>query len=362
MMTRKILTCVSAFLLTVAICATVAAQGRATLRGSVNDEAGAVIVGATVTLTDASGGAPKTATSGADGGFVFTGLTPGKYMIHAGAGGFSASEPVEADAPISTDAASNANQQVISGKDLEALPDDPEELAAALQALAGPSMGPGGGQIFIDGFSGANLPPKESIREIRINQNPFAAENDQPSGRIDILTKPGTDKFRGGAYFNFTDESLNSRNPFAVSSNKRAPFQLRHFGGNVSGPLIANKMSFFFDINRDETDDNELVRATILDSNFNITQFGIGFLSPRRRTGVGTRIEYAINSNNTLIGRYNYNRNRTENNGVGNFSLPERGYDFVSTNQNVQLTETAVINATTINETRFQFSHNRSEN
>ncbi|HEX6190430.1 MAG TPA: carboxypeptidase regulatory-like domain-containing protein [Pyrinomonadaceae bacterium] len=387
-MTRKLITYLSAFLLTVAICATVAAQTRATLRGSVNDEVGAVIVGATVTLTDASGGTPKTATSGADGGFVFTGLTPGKYMIRAEAGGFSASEAVEVDVtaarrdpvtitlkvaeiesevsveantPVSTDAASNANQQVISGKDLEALPDDPDELAAALQALAGPSIGPGGGQIFIDGFSGANMPPKESIREIRINQNPFAAENDQPSGRIDILTRPGTDKFRGGAYFNFTDESLNSRNPFAVSSNKRAPFQLRHFGGNVSGPLIANKMSFFFDINRDETDDNELVRATILDSNFNITQFGIGFLSPRRRTGVGTRIEYAINSRNTLIGRYNFNRNRTENNGVGNFSLPERAYDSVSTNQNVQLTETAVINATTINETRFQFSRNRNE-
>lgn len=388
MMTRKLITYVSAFLLTFAICATVAAQGRATLRGSVNDEAGAVIVGATVTLTDASGGSPKTAASGADGGFVFNGLPPGKYMIHAEAGGFSASEPVEvevttarrdplvltlkvaeiesevsveANAPISTDASSNANQQVISGKDLEALPDDPDELAAALQALAGPSIGPGGGQIFIDGFSGANMPPKESIREIRINQNPFAAENDQPSGRIDILTKPGTDKFRGGAYFNFTDESLNSRHPFAVSSSKRAPFQLRHFGGNVSGPVIANKMSFFFDINRDETDDNELVRATILDSNLNITQFGIAFLTPRKRTGVGTRIEYAINSRNTLIGRYNFNRNETENNGVSNFSLPERAYDFVSTNQNVQLTETAVLNATTINETRFQFSHNRNE-
>lgn len=387
-MTKKLITYLSAFLLTVAICATVAAQTRATLRGSVNDEVGAVIVGATVTLTDASGGAPKTATSGADGGFVFNGLTPGKYMIRAEAGGFSTSEAVEVDVtaarrepiaitlkvaeiesevsveantPISTDASNNANQQVISGKDLEALPDDPEELAAALQALAGPSMGPGGGQIFIDGFSGANMPPKESIREIRINQNPFSAENDQPSARIDILTRPGTDKFRGGVNFNFTDESLNSRNPFAVSSSKRSPFQLRQFGGNVSGPLIKNKMSFFFDIDRNETDDNELVRATILDPNFNVTQFGIGFLSPRRRTGVGTRIEYAINSRNTLIGRYNFNRNRTENNGVGNFSLPERGYDFVSTNQNVQLTETAVVNATTINETRFQFARNRNE-
>ena len=51
-----------------------------------------------------------------------------------------------------------------------------EFLQADLQALAGPSAGPGGGAIFIDGFSGGQLPSKESIREIRINQNPFSPE------------------------------------------------------------------------------------------------------------------------------------------------------------------------------------------
>src|SRR5207253_226737 len=112
---------------------------------------------------------------------------------------------VNANAPLSTDTNNNANQTVISGRDLDALPDDPDELAAALQALAGPSIGPNGGQIFIDGFSGGNMPPKESIREIRINQNPFSAENDQPSARIEILTKPGSDKFRGNLSFNFSD-------------------------------------------------------------------------------------------------------------------------------------------------------------
>jgi hypothetical protein len=365
----------------------VSAQGRGTLRGSVNDEVGAVIVGAVVTLTNSTGAA-KTATSNADGAYTFTGLAPGKYTLHAEAAGFSSSEDVEVDVtnarrdpvnitlkvatiesevkveantPISTDSSSNANQQVIGGKDLDALPDDPDELAAALQALAGPSIGPGGGQIFIDGFSGANLPPKSSIREIRINQNPFAAENDQPSGRIDILTKPGTDKFRGSLSLNFNDEALNSRNPFAVSSAKRSPFQIRQYSGSLSGPLIKNKASFFFEANRNETDDNELVRATVLDPAFNITQVGLGFLLPRRNTNISPRLEYAINSRNTLIARYNFNRNETQNNGVGGFSLPSRGYNLVSTNQNLQLTETAVINASTINETRFQFSHGHNE-
>src|SRR6266852_5673729 len=387
MNTRKILICFAALILAGSFSTSVFAQARASLRGVTSDEFGAAIVGATVTLTDASGAA-KTATTNADGAYAFTGLAPGKYKIHAIATGFAVStdadvdvaagrrDPVNitlkiaaiesqvkvnAEAPLSTDTGNNANQQVISGKDLDALPDDPDELAAALQALAGPSIGPNGGQIFIDGFSGGNMPPKESIREIRINQNPFSAENDQPSARIEILTKPGTDKLRGSANLNFNDESLNSRNPFATSSSKRTPFQIRQFGGNLSGPLKKGKASFFLEANRNETDDNDLVRATILDPSYNFVQIGQGVLVPRRFTNFSPRLDYAINARNTLVARYSFYHNVTQNNGVGGFSLPERGYNNASTSQSFQVTETAVINATTVNETRFQFNHNRFE-
>src|SRR5436305_8364127 len=291
---RKLFPCLATVLLLAGLSITVFAQGRASLRGVINDEFGASIVGATVTLTDAAG-TQKTATTTADGTYSFAGLPPGKYKVRATATGFATSEDTEVDVtaarrdpvnitlkiaaiesqvkvnaetPLSTDTNNNANQQVLSGKDLDALPDDPDELAAALQALAGPSVGPSGGQIFIDGFSGSNMPPKESIREIRINQNPFSPENDQPSARIDILTRPGTDKFRGALNFNFQDESFNSRNPFAVSSSKRSPYQQRQFGGNLSGPIVKRKASFFFEGNRNETDDNELIRATVLDPAF----------------------------------------------------------------------------------------------
>ena len=387
MKNRTLINLLAGVALVAAFSISAVAQNRAGLRGQVSDEFGASIVGATVTVTDANGTA-KTVTTGPDGTYAVNGLAPGKYKVHAGSAGFATSEDTEvdvaatrrepvnftlkiaaiesqvkvnADAPLSTDTNNNANQQVISGKDLDALPDDPDELAAALQALAGPSAGPNGGQIFIDGFSGGNLPPKESIREIRIQQNPFAAENDQPSGRIDILTRPGTDKLRGSLNINFQDESLNSRNPFAVSSSKRAPYQQRQYGGSLSGPLKKGKASFFFEANRNEYDDNELIRATVLDSAFNPVTLGLSVLTPRRNLNIGPRIDYAINSHNTLVARYNYFRNENKNSGVGGFSLLQRGYQNRSQNHNLQLTETAVINAFTINETRFQFSHNRSE-
>src|SRR5205085_874119 len=384
---RKLITPIACVALVVAFPISARAKNRDTLRGSITDESGATIASAIVTLIDANG-AQKVATTNAEGAYSFTGLTAGKYKIRAIAAGFATSQDMEVDVtaarrdplnvalkiaaietqvkvnaetPISTDTNNNANQQVISGKDLDALPDDPDELAAALQALAGPSIGPNGGQIFIDGFSGANLPPKEAIREIRINQNPFAPENDQPSARIDILTRPGTDKFRGGANFNFNDESLNSRNPFAISSSNRTPFQIRQFGGSVSGPIVKRKAAFFFEGNRNETDDNELIRATVLDPAFNIVQIGEGFLVPRRNTNIGPRLDYTINAKNTLIARYNFFESKTQNQGVNGFTLPVRGFANTSRNQNIQLTETAVINAFTINETRFQFSHGRNE-
>ena len=72
-----------------------------------------------------------------------------------------------------------------------------------------------GGQIYIDGFSGGQLPPKSAIREIRINQNPFSAEYDRLGyGRIEILTKPGTDKLHGQFFVQGNDKNFNTGNPF----------------------------------------------------------------------------------------------------------------------------------------------------
>ena len=119
---------------------------------------------------------------------------------------------------VDTSADNNAGAMVIKGKDLDALSDDPDELQNELNALAGPSAGPNGGQIYIDGFTGGQLPPKSSIREIRINQNPFSAQYDKLGyGRIEILTKPGTDKFHGMFMINGNDSAFNSLNPFVTS-------------------------------------------------------------------------------------------------------------------------------------------------
>ena len=137
----------------------------------------------------------------------------------------------------------NAGAIVISGKELEALPDDPDELQSDLEALAGPSAGPNGGQMYIDGFTAGQLPPKSSIREIRINQNPFSAEYDKLGyGRIEIFTKPGTDKYHGQF---FVPMAMIPRSTRPIPSPAaEPPYYSTQFNGNIGGPLNKKALSF----------------------------------------------------------------------------------------------------------------------
>src|SRR5215212_2790763 len=85
-------------LLLFALCAAgvSARQATGSLRGQLADEFGGVIVGGTVTVTDAAG-ASKSATSDADGNFSLGGLAPGKYGVRALAPGFALYENGEVD-------------------------------------------------------------------------------------------------------------------------------------------------------------------------------------------------------------------------------------------------------------------------
>jgi hypothetical protein len=222
----------------------------------------------------------------------------------------------------------------------------------------GPAAGPSGGQIFIDGFSGgdAPLPSKDAIREIRVNQNPFSPEFDAIGfGRIEILTKPGADRFRGGTYFNYGNDALNSRNPYAA---EKAPFNLKEYGGNVGGPLNKNS-SFFTDVDKRDIDNGGIINAITLDpaTLAVVNPYNQVFSSPLRRLRSSSRLDYQLNAANTLIFRYTLNRDESSNAGVGNFSLLTQSFRSLSQEHAFEATETAVLSPTVINETHFQFRH-----
>ena len=361
-----------------------AGQASGELFGQVADELGGLVVGADVKLTD-SGGATRATTTDHEGRYRFAGLAHGRYAVRVEAIGFAVYESaaveveargrerfniklgvtlgkeevtVGADSTLSAAADNNASAIVLGSSELDSLPDDPDSLSAALLALAGPSAGPNGGQIIVDGFTDGRLPARNSIREVRINTNPFSAEYTRLGfGRIEVFTRPGMDKFHGQASVNFSDESLNSRNPFA---SIRAPYRYLLYGGNLSGPVVSKRASFFLDFERRDIDDNNIINATTLDSSLNVTPFGLAIPAPHRRTSFSPRFDYQIDPRHTLVARYTFLRQSQENAGVGNFSLLSRAHSIAYAEQSAQLTETAVLNARAVNETRIQYSRQKT--
>src|SRR5260370_24693215 len=263
----------------------------ASLHGVVTDPSGAVVPGALVQLRGPAG--EQRSTPDQSGQYAFPSLRPGKYLVRVIVKGFSVNQKPNVDISGSTsldvqlviaaesqvvnvedeagkvgvDPTSNSSAIVVGEKELEALSDDPDELMQQLQAMAGPSGGPNGGQIYIDGFTGGNLPSKSSIREVRINSSPLSPEYDKPGfGRVEIFTKPGSDKFRGQAFYQYNKEALNSRSPLLTQA-KRPPYQQRFYGLSFTGPLKQQKASFGLDFERRNINENAFILATTLDSN-----------------------------------------------------------------------------------------------
>jgi len=350
----------------------------ATLRGQVTDESGALLQKATVTLNGPNGLALAAITDDR-GMYVFPRLEPNDYSVSGSAPQLATVQPVKISLPLgtttlnlqlklvttaqhvtvedtagpalSTEASNNANALVLRADDLQALSDDPADLMADLQALAGPSAGPNGGAIFIDGFSGGELPSKEAIREVRVNQNPFSPEYDALGfGRVDVFTKPGADHFRGALDYNFADEVWNSRNPYSA---EKAPLLLNELEGNVGGPL-GKRASFFFDFQRNSVSNGAIINAVTLDSQNAIQPFFGVYNVPQSFTRGSPRIDYQLNEKNTLTFRYSVTHSGINGTGIGSFDLDSRGYNFSYLNQTAQITETAVLGST-INETRFQY-------
>jgi hypothetical protein len=349
------------------------------LRGQVTDPSGAAISNANVVMTPAAiSSTPISTQTNGQGLYEFKGLAAGQYSLTVVAQGFSVYEndnvTITTDQPLRLNVAmaieveqqkiqvsdtaptvdinpgNNAGAITISGKELEALPDDPDELLTDLQALAGPSAGPNGGQLYIDGFTAGELPPKSSIREIRVNQNPFSAEYDKLGyGRIEVFTKPGTDKLHGQFLLDGNDSAFNTKDPFVPGTEPGYDSIL--FNGSIGG-AINKKSSFFVSGQRRDTSDFSAINA------INPTTLGPlnAILSnPRERTNIAPRIDYALSKNNTLTLRYQYYRETENNSGVGQFSLTQQAYNSNSVEHTVQISDTQVFGSKVINETRFQY-------
>ncbi len=357
------------------------AAATATLRGHITDPSGALIPGAGVVVSTASGASAGSVSADASGAYEVRGLVTGSYTVKVTYNGFAPfqSQPIalvagqakridvtmavaveqqnvvvtDESPAVSVEASGNANAVVLKNKDLDALSDDPDELSNELSALAGPSAGPNGGQLYVDGFTGGQLPPKSAIREIRINQNPFSAEFDRLGyGRIEILTKPGTDKLHGQFFAMGNDKSFNTGNPFSSNLPDYHSYMLN---GSLGGAL-SKTASFFLSVQQRNTSDAYVYTA---DFGNDAPEKG-GVYSPRVRTNIAPRIDLQLGSRNTLTLRYQFER-ENESGVLGSvYDLPSQATGSTSIEHTVQASDAFIVNDRIVNETRFQYRRNQN--
>jgi len=356
----------------------IAAAQTASLRGRVFDQTGAAVGDAVVLLQGPRG--VESTTTAADGTYAFASLGAGAYEVSASAPELATPAPFhiiltgsevtldlhlrvdtvkqevkvdEGDTPaVSTDSSASAGSVIINGSDLNVLGDDPQDLQDDLMALAGPAAGPTGGAIYIDGFSNGQLPPKESIREIRINQNPFAPEYDKLGyGRIEIFTKPGSAKWNGTLGFNYANDFWNSRNPYASG---KAPLRLQEYENTFGGPLWHNA-SFTMDLERHAVDNGAIANGVELDpQTLQPEPFNAIHVATQRHTLVSPHVDYQLTPADTLALRYNFTEASVSGAGIGAFDEASRGYTLSNHFQTAQIINTFA-RTYWINEARFQY-------
>jgi hypothetical protein len=342
----------------------------AQLRLVIVDQTGAVIPAATVTVKQAAG-EPVVFVSD-EHGVATSALTPGAATVQVEFPGFL---PFEAPLTLrrgatnetvtleiegftqevtvtasATEASNTASTTTLSQEEIDALPDDPEELAEALSAMAGP----GGASFMMNGFSGGRLPSRDQIRSIRIRQNNYAADNhDAGRAQIEIITRPNT-SWGGNATANFGGDMFNARQP---QQTVETPSQERTMQFGVRGPLVAGKTSFNFNVNNNSRYNSNPIIA--------IDEFGGRITDSVRATngqsGFAAGLEHTLTANQSLLLNFQRSENEGLNQGVGGFNLPERASTRLNDSNQFRARVQSVIGKTRLNELRVQVTRSTSE-
>ena len=349
------------------------------------DPSGAVIPGASVLVEREPAGTSLTIHTDGQGRYHVTGLSPGQYKITTESLGFltvvkealiddaggivtldiylpiaiqSEQVVVQGTAPqLEVSPQSNASAIVVSGKNLNALSNDPDELQNQISSLAGPSVGVGQGEVYVNGLTGSDMPPKSAIREIRVNANPFTAENDHLGyGRVDIFTKPGAAAFHGDVSSEYNDSIMNAASPFLSSAKVRPSYHTWLWDADIGGP-VGKKASFFIDFQRRNINRASLVNTDVLDSSLNIVPYVTSVLNPRVLTNFSPRGDLQLSPKNTLSVDYRYFEIGERNDGIDTQSLPSQGYDATRHHHNLQIIDTQTLSPRLVNQTFFQYLH-----
>jgi hypothetical protein len=337
------------------------------LRLVVVDESGAGIPNATIIITPGSGNAvtfttddrglansPSLPTGNAKLHVEFEGFEPYEGTLNLRRGAMNQTvtlkiaglqeEVVVNDTTALDDRRGNSLSTTLEESEIEELPEDPEELAEVLAAMAG-----GSGAVFqVNGFRGGRLPSRDEIRQIRFRTNSFSADNhDAGRTQIEIITRPNVREWNGNGSFNYRSDSMNARNAFA---DAKTPEQNRNFNLGARGPIVKGKTSIRLGL-----DGRRDVQAdTIVALDETGQRLGDYVRRPSESTNATIGFEHALTNNQTLRVEYRHGENTTENSGVGGFNLAERAFNTNSNNNQLRVQAQGILGKNMLHEVRLQ--------
>ncbi len=353
--------------------ATCPASPAATLSGTVRDSSLALIPGAALRLDE-----HRTASSGSDGRFRFPCVAGGKHHLSVAAEGFADADvavsfprsgelqiilqpgsvhtdvQVSADESNAVDATGSGATATLSGKQLQSLADDPDDLLRELQQLGALGGGiPTNVTIAVDGFQGSSkLPPKSSIAYIKVNPDLFSAEYREPpfdGGRVEVYTKPGQSAFHGALFATNGSPWENARDPF---SNSKAAIGKQRYGFELTGPVRKQGSDFALDLEHRIIDNFGVVNAITLDTLGNQVNTIANVPTPQSLWIGEARLDWQLGARNTFIATYSANVNSLQNVGVGGTSLAATGYDSGQYEHVLRFTDITTANVHLMHEAR----------
>ena len=330
-----------------------AQQGTADIGGRVTDEQGGVLPGVMIVLTNEDTGVFRDVTSGEDGSYFVSALTPGRYRLAAKLASFKnferrglllevgktltinfilavgtlAESVTVTDVSPLIDVTSTEVGGNIGTTDLTELPAPNRSVFAMVALLPGVQFLPSnqfgndafiasgqaaqGNNVTLDGgynsddalgssVGGQTRTALESVQEFQVLTNQYDAEFGRATGAVvNAVTKQGTNQFRGVVFGYFTNSSLTAQDYFARLNNQDKPkSSLKQWGGTFGGPIVRNKFHFFGSLERITESPN---RA------FNFParpELNFSTVEHREAWNGLVRVDHQINANNTWAFRY----------------------------------------------------------
>lgn len=376
----------------------------ATLEGKITDEEGSALPGATITVRNIDTGYENSSASRKDGGYIISGIQPGRYECEVTLSGFvtqirkgitfavgarlkidftlavTALEEevtVTAEAPM-VEVSKSEISSVVDRQKIETLPLLDRNFstltitkAGVLSAMAYGSLQmrsnamPGGmEEIMVDGVSDEkviqNTPrpslPADAIQEFRILTNQFAAEFGNTSGMVrTAITRSGTNELRGRLSYFYRDEMLDTPNYFVNHSEYQGeklskdeyeipPYKHNNVGGFIGGPIKKDKAHFFLSYEGKFRETYSTITSPLVPRE-SVPQ-------PDNLNQALVKLDYKPGEKHALAFRYSLNHTSRDNYFVGGLATKERAATWVEPNHEFQLNWTWFLSDNSMNEFR----------